>query len=77
MGCLVVIGESFRVEGFRLAGAFVLPAEDDEAARRAWEGLEPDVAVAVLTPRAAEAIGPRRAGPLTVVMPPLGEVPPL
>ena len=86
MSRVAVIGEGVRVQGFMLAGALVLAAEDAAAARAAWRSLPPDVAVAVLTPRAADALRdvtgggaggpapadgtPRRPGVLPVVMPP-------
>jgi len=84
MSRVAVIGEGVRVQGFALAGALVLAAEDAAAARAAWRSLHPDVAMAVLTPRAAgwlrDVTGggaaappdglPRRPGVLPVVMPP-------
>jgi vacuolar-type H+-ATPase subunit F/Vma7 len=86
MSRMAVIGEGVRVQGFALAGALVLAAEDAAAARAAWRSLPPDVAVAVLTPRAADWLSdvtggdagmpapadgtPRRPGVLPVVMPP-------
>ncbi|WP_169987983.1 V-type ATP synthase subunit F [Microbispora sp. H13382] len=74
MGTVAVIGETVRVAAFGLAGALVRPAEDAEAVREAWRTLETHVAVVILTPRAAEALGDAVAGaatggPLTVVMP--------
>ena len=48
-----MIGEALRVRGFALAGALVFAAEDAAGARAAWRSLPPDVAVVVLTPRAA------------------------
>lgn len=69
MAIVAVIGETVRVSGFRLAGAFVLPADDPGAARAAWASLPEEVAVVILTPEAAEAIGEGAVGPLTVVMP--------
>ncbi|WP_062346085.1 V-type ATP synthase subunit F [Herbidospora yilanensis] len=68
MARIAVIGERARVRGFALAGAVVSPAEDPDAARAAWDGLAADVAVVILTPRAAAAL-PRDGGPLRVVMP--------
>jgi vacuolar-type H+-ATPase subunit F/Vma7 len=70
VGKVAVIGERHRVQGFALAGALVSIAEDEDAARSAWHGLTGDVAVVVLTPKAAAALaemvpGARR---LTVVM---------
>jgi hypothetical protein len=70
---IAVLGEPIRIQGFGLAGALLLPAEDPGAVNTAWDRLPADVAVAVLTSRAADALGDRRAQrrwPLTVVMPP-------
>ncbi len=52
-----VIGEAVRTEGFALAGALVFPAEDAEQARAAWQALPGDVALLVLTERAATWLG--------------------
>jgi vacuolar-type H+-ATPase subunit F/Vma7 len=72
MARVAVVGELTRVQGFALAGALVVAAEDPEAVRAAWASLDEEVAVVVLTPAAAAALGegpePRR-WPLTVVMP--------
>jgi vacuolar-type H+-ATPase subunit F/Vma7 len=85
MSRVAVIGEEARVRGFALAGALVLAAEDAAEARAAWRSLPPDVAVAVLSSRAAGWLRdvtdggaadapphglPRRPGVLPVVMPP-------
>jgi hypothetical protein len=89
MSRVAVIGEEARVGGFVLAGALVFMAEDAAGARAAWRSLPPDVAVAVLTPRAVgwlrDVTGgaapaspdglPRRPGVLPVVMPPEGMPP--
>jgi vacuolar-type H+-ATPase subunit F/Vma7 len=73
MARLAVLGEEVAVQGYALAGAVVLPAEDAAAVRAAWAQLPDDVAVVVLTPAAARAL-PEEATtalrPLTVVMPP-------
>jgi vacuolar-type H+-ATPase subunit F/Vma7 len=72
MARAAVIGESVRTAGFALAGAVVLTAESQEEARTAWRELPADVAVVVLTARAAAWLGaePRpRRGVLLVVMP--------
>ncbi len=72
MARVAVVGELTRVQGFALAGALVLVAEDAQAARAAWSSLADDVAVVVLTPQAAAALGDeleRRRWPLAVVMP--------
>ena len=73
MGQIVALGESVRVEGFSLGGATVLVADDPDAVRRAWASLPDDVAVVVLTPRAAAALADGAAlheDVLTAVMPP-------
>jgi hypothetical protein len=66
MSRVAVIGEGVRVQGFALGGALVLAAEDPAAVRAAWRTLPGDVAVVVLTPRAADALrhvtGPAGAG---------------
>jgi vacuolar-type H+-ATPase subunit F/Vma7 len=71
VGVIVVLGESSRVAGFALAGAVVIPADDPDAVRRAWDALPEDTAVVVLTPKAAAAIGEPfgSSGILATVMP--------
>lgn len=71
MSRIAVIGEQAAVQGFGLAGALVLGAEDPAQVRRAWQRVPDDVAVVVLTRRAAQALPgpPERPGrPLVVVM---------
>jgi len=73
MSLAAVIGESARTAGFALAGALVFPAEDADEARAAWSSLPAEVAVLVLTPRAAAWLGtvPKaRRDVLLVLMPP-------
>jgi len=79
MARAAVIGEATRTAGFALAGAVVLVAENPDEARAAWRSLPADIAVLVLTPRAAAWIGeapPTSPSPSTrrdvllVVMPP-------
>jgi vacuolar-type H+-ATPase subunit F/Vma7 len=73
MARVAAIGELTRVQGFALAGAVVLVAGDQEAVRAAWSSLDEEVAVVVLTPAAAAALGDEpgaRLWPLRVVMPP-------
>lgn len=73
MSRAAVIGESARTAGFALAGALVFPAENADEVRAVWASLPADVAVLVLTPRAAACLGtaPRvRRDVLLVVMPP-------
>ena len=72
----MVLGEAVRVEGFALAGADVIVAEDADAVCSAAASLPSDVAVVVLTPMAASVVAdeadvvalPDRL--LRVVMPP-------
>ncbi|HEX5880190.1 MAG TPA: V-type ATP synthase subunit F [Actinomycetota bacterium] len=70
---VAVVGERFRVQGFTLAGAVVHAADDAATVRSVWASLGDDVAVVVLTPRAAAALEAELAEgsptPLTVVMP--------
>ena len=73
MSRAAVIGEAVRVQGYALAGAVVYPAEDAEQAHAVWRSLPPDIAVVVLTARAAAWLGEltwRREGVLTAVMGP-------
>jgi vacuolar-type H+-ATPase subunit F/Vma7 len=68
---VALIGESGKVLHFGLAGAIIMPAEEPEAVLAAWRSLGEDVAVVVLTSRAARTLAGRTASwPLTAVMPP-------
>lgn len=67
-GRVAVIGELVRVQGFGLAGALVLPAEEPADVRAAWRSLPADVVVVILTPAAAETL-PEREGRLIAVLP--------
>ena len=70
---VAVLGERAVVEGWALGGARVLPADSPEQVRTAWAALGADVAVVLLTPAAAGALGAGpadRPGLLTVVLPP-------
>jgi vacuolar-type H+-ATPase subunit F/Vma7 len=69
MGGIAAIGEAVRVQGLGLAGVLVLPGEDDDQVRARWSALPEDVAVVILTPRAAQALSEVGPGPLRVVMP--------
>ena len=66
-----IIGEGALVQGFGLAGALVLPAESASEALAAWRSLPADVAVVLLTARAARWLGdqPWPADVLRVAMP--------
>lgn len=71
-GTIAALGAQERIRGFALTGVRVVPADDDEAVRSAWQRLPADVSVVILTPAAAHALGPeavRPGGRLTVVMP--------
>jgi len=73
MSQAAVIGESARTAGFALAGALVFPAENPDEARAAWASLPADVAVLILTPRAAawlDTVPRARRDVLLAVMPP-------
>jgi vacuolar-type H+-ATPase subunit F/Vma7 len=73
MARVAVLGDQVSIQGYALAGAVVLVAEDADAARHAWDALSEDVAVVILTRTAAQALGQERVAglhPLTVVMPP-------
>lgn len=71
MAKIAIIGEAAKVTGFGLAGAIVLPAEEPDDVRAAWRSLGDDVAIVLLTSRAAGSLdGDKPSWPLTVVMPP-------
>jgi len=74
MGQVVAIGERVRVAGLALAGVSVLAAEEPEDVRRAWRSLAGEVSLVIVTPAAAEALGPavrESTRPLTAVMMPV------
>lgn len=59
MGRVVALGEGVRVRCYGLAGADVMVADDEAAAREAWGALPPDTVLAVLTAAAAAAVAGR------------------
>ena len=59
MGRVVALGEGVLVRCYGLAGAEVMVADDDAAAREAWATLPPDTVLAVLTAAAAAAVAGR------------------
>ncbi|MFF4948787.1 hypothetical protein [Streptomyces chattanoogensis] len=70
---MAAIGEQVRVAGLALAGVGVLVAEEPDAVRTAWRDVREEAELVILTPAAAEVLGPaplERVRPLTVVMPP-------
>ncbi len=71
MGSVVALGETHELEGFALAGVEVIVADAADAVS-AWEALDDDVVLVILSPSAAAAVlGElhRRPEVLTVVMP--------
>jgi vacuolar-type H+-ATPase subunit F/Vma7 len=61
MSRVAAIGEEQRVSGFTLAGVTVMTAVDETAARAAWERLDTDVGLVILTPAAAHGLRPELA----------------
>ncbi len=73
MARVAALGEHVVVAGYALAGAVVMAAENADEVRAAWDGLAEDIGVVILTPAAADALGPDRTSDLrhlAVVMPP-------
>jgi vacuolar-type H+-ATPase subunit F/Vma7 len=56
MSTIVAIGEEQRIGGFALAGVSVMAAADEAAARTAWEALDAEVGLVILTPAAAQGL---------------------
>ncbi|MEV0173553.1 V-type ATP synthase subunit F [Streptomyces sp. NPDC050803] len=72
MARIAAIGERPRVIGLATAGVMVFPAPDPRAVRAAWDRLPADVGLVVVTPAAADALGPQALDgqePLLAVMP--------
>ncbi|MEV0283575.1 hypothetical protein AB0H36_05575 [Kribbella sp. NPDC050820] len=70
---IAVLGEPIRTSGYGLVGVRLLTATTRAEVRRQWHELPADVGVVLLTPAAAEALGPpslTSASVLTVVLPP-------
>ena len=73
MSRVAVIGEEVRIRGFAMAGVIAFPAETEDETRSAWRSFGAEVAVVILTPRAADCLAGHlgeRPDALTVVMPP-------
>ena len=69
---IAAIGALTEVGGFSLAGVRVYVADTAELARDVWDALPETVGIAILSPLAAEALGPERTEQsecLTIVMP--------
>jgi vacuolar-type H+-ATPase subunit F/Vma7 len=56
MSRVAAIGEEQRVRGFALAGVDVMTAAEETAARAAWEALDAEVGLVILTPAAAHGL---------------------
>ena len=56
MSRVAAIGEEWRIRGFAMAGVGVVAVADEAAARAAWEALEADVGLVILTPAAAQGL---------------------
>jgi vacuolar-type H+-ATPase subunit F/Vma7 len=61
VNAIIVVGEPGRVAGFALAGARTVVAEDEPDLVAAWDALDGDVAMVLLTPAAAAALEGRLA----------------
>jgi vacuolar-type H+-ATPase subunit F/Vma7 len=69
---IAALGEERLVQGYALAGVHVVVAGSEEAVRAAWRALPSEVAVVILTPAAAAALGAiaeHAHAPLTAVLP--------
>jgi vacuolar-type H+-ATPase subunit F/Vma7 len=68
---VVAIGSGLELAGYALAGVEVAEADDSEAVRRAWESLDEDVSLLLLTRDAAAALPDRTSRPdlLSVELP--------
>jgi vacuolar-type H+-ATPase subunit F/Vma7 len=72
MSRAVAIGEAAGVAGYALAGVEVRPVDTPAAALDAWEALDRDMQLVLLTPAAADALDGRlteTAGRIWVVLP--------
>lgn len=72
MNRIAALGAAADVDGFALAGALVVVAEDDESIDAQWDTLPNDIAVLILTATAEARLAVRlqeRRRLLTVVMP--------
>jgi vacuolar-type H+-ATPase subunit F/Vma7 len=56
MSGVVAIGEADRVAGYALAGAEVRTAEEPGAVAKAWQLLDDDTELVILTRAAADAL---------------------
>ncbi len=72
MTTVLALGDAHELEGFALTGVRVLRATDPGAVTAAWQTLDPDVGLVVLTTEAARVLGGTladRPDVLTAVLP--------
>lgn len=72
MSTVAAIGETHEIEGFALVGARVIGTETSDGVIAAWQNLDRDVGLVILSSRAAETLLPMladRPDTLTLVMP--------
>lgn len=72
MSTVAAVGNHHGLEGFALSGVLILTATTPDAVLDAWASLDPDVGLVILTPEAADNLGPRlvaRPDIMWVVMP--------
>ncbi len=67
MSRAVAIGDERRLGGYALAGAEVVPATTTGTVTAAWEALDDDVALVVLSPEAHAVLAGRLGERPTVV----------
>ena len=61
MARIAAVGDPHRIQLLAIAGVDAHPAASDDEAIEAWRELTDDVAVLILTPEAARALGSRVA----------------
>ena len=72
MSTVVALGRDHRLVGFVLAGVRVVDAETEAEIERAWDDLDDDVGLVILSADAAAALRPNladRPDVLTVELP--------
>ena len=72
MSTVAAIGATHEMEGFVLAGVQLHPAETEPEVAAAWNELDADVGLVILSSAAAETLAEQltaRSDVLTVVMP--------
>jgi vacuolar-type H+-ATPase subunit F/Vma7 len=72
MSTVVALGDDDRLQGFALAGATVVTATTDSDLRAAWDALDAEVGLVIMSTRVAEVLAPvldERTDLLTAVLP--------